>query len=220
MKVRSSRLRPGDAGFSMIEVLIVVAIIAIMAAVALPAIGRYIRVYQIQGATQQVAGELQAARLKAISRNVNSGVVFVIWSPTTYEWAMEDVPSANPPGTPPACPSPLTLGAPWIAPLPVNECDGLHGPVRSLPAGIEFDPAPSTGAPNACNMRFTRLGMWEGPGPVNPTVRVPTPACTGSQTFVFNDTSHALIGLVQASTGLHGSVDVSSGGRVQVIRHW
>src|SRR5437773_7660269 len=102
MKDRSLRTRTTEAGFTLIELLVVVAIIAIMAAVALPAIGRFIRVYQIQGATQQVAGEIQAARLKAIGRNVNSGVVFVIHSATEYWWTMEDLPTANPPATTPA----------------------------------------------------------------------------------------------------------------------
>ena len=45
---------------------------------------------RIKGATQQVAGEIQAARNKAISKNVNLGVVFVTLSPTTYQWAVED----------------------------------------------------------------------------------------------------------------------------------
>ncbi|PYQ48153.1 MAG: hypothetical protein DMF78_21930, partial [Acidobacteria bacterium] len=84
MKDRPLRTRTTEAGFTLIELLVVIAIIALLAAVALPAIGRYIRVYQIQGATQQVAGEIQAARLKAIGRNVNMGVAFVVWGPNSY----------------------------------------------------------------------------------------------------------------------------------------
>ena len=48
-------LRRPEQGFSLVELLIVVAIIVIMAAVALPNIGRYLRNYKI-GAAQQVAG--------------------------------------------------------------------------------------------------------------------------------------------------------------------
>jgi prepilin-type N-terminal cleavage/methylation domain-containing protein len=222
MKDRSYRTRTAETGFTLIELLVVVAIIAIMAAVALPAIGRYIRVYQIQGATQQVASEITAARLKAIGRNVNNGVVFVIWSPREYQWVMEDLPNPNPPATPPPCPAtspiPSVLGSPWQAPLPLNECATLHGARRSLPAGVEFDPAPTTGTPNDCAFRFTRFGMWE-----HANQRPLSPACTSGQTFIVatsQGVTTASIGVRQSNTGLRGAVLVSSGGRVQVRRGW
>ena len=52
----------------------VVAIVALMAAVALPNIGQYVRNYRLKGAAQSVAGELQAARSRAIMTNTNAGV--------------------------------------------------------------------------------------------------------------------------------------------------
>ena len=64
-------------GFTLVELLVVVAIIAIMAAISLPFIVGYLRHYKIRGASQEVAKEIQAARGKAISKNVNFGVVFL-----------------------------------------------------------------------------------------------------------------------------------------------
>jgi prepilin-type N-terminal cleavage/methylation domain-containing protein len=215
MKDRPYRTRTTDTGFTLIEILVVVAIIAIMAAVALPAIGRYIRVYQIQGATQQVASEIQAARVKAIARNVNSGVTFYIHNANRYWWAMEDVPSPTAPPSPP-CPSPGTTGATWQAPLPVTECAALHGAFETLPAGIVFDTAPPSGTPNDCKFWFSRLGMYQGtrPGPI-PS---PTPTCSSS--YLINSANGASVTVTEPSTGLHGRIDISPGGRVQVVRSW
>ena len=78
-------------GFSLIELLTVVAIIAIMAAVGFPAISRYIRTYKIKGAAQEFAGELQSARSKAIMSNTNSGVSFVVVDADSYRFVQEDL---------------------------------------------------------------------------------------------------------------------------------
>ena len=46
-----------QGGFSLVEMLIAVAIIMIMAAVALPNIAQYLRTYNIRGASQTVTGD-------------------------------------------------------------------------------------------------------------------------------------------------------------------
>ncbi len=54
MKTEPSGRSRSQGGFSLVEMLIVVAIVMIMAAVALPNIGQYLRTYKIRGASQVV----------------------------------------------------------------------------------------------------------------------------------------------------------------------
>src|SRR6185295_1371507 len=90
-------MRNRQAGFSLIELLTVVAIIGILAAMAFPAISRYVKNYQIDGAAQKVMSEVQLARTKAIMRNVNRAGLFLVLPnevagspPNRYQWVVPD----------------------------------------------------------------------------------------------------------------------------------
>jgi hypothetical protein len=76
----------------MLELLVVAGIIVILAAVSIPSISSYMRHYSIRAATEQVAGDIQTARNKAIIKNVNTGVVFGIVDSNTYRFVVEDEP--------------------------------------------------------------------------------------------------------------------------------
>jgi prepilin-type N-terminal cleavage/methylation domain-containing protein len=181
-----------ESGFSLVELIVVAGIIAVMAAVALPAIGRYFRNYQIRNAAREVAAEIQTARTKAIMKNVNWGVLFVTLSATTYRVVIEDDPAS------PAAPS-------------LNIMD----PVRTLPGDVRFS---NVGATDAA-VRFTRMGIACDPG--SDTVLCPN-ATIGANfmryatgTDVTANTGW-FINLTQPSTGLTQTIRVLSGGRVQV----
>ena len=62
----------------------------VLLAVTGPALLNYLRNYQIRSAVQNLTGDIQAARNRAISRNANLGVAVVVQDNTTYWTHVED----------------------------------------------------------------------------------------------------------------------------------
>lgn len=159
--------RTGSAGFTLIELLVVVGIMGVIAAFGIPQIGKFIRNYRIRGATQQVATEINAARNRAISKNVNLGVVFVTRSATTYQWVVEDDKQS---GVGRATTRP-TLDTPVLgsAATGAGRSVGQTSPVYALPTQVRFSttcptvPTLPTGGTWKPGMRFDRLGGWCDP---------------------------------------------------------
>lgn len=63
-------MRSSTAGFTLIETLIVVALISILAGVAAPVVAGGMARYNLTTAGQQVASTIRAARFQAVGRNV------------------------------------------------------------------------------------------------------------------------------------------------------
>ena len=196
MEYDSHANRRQEQGFSLVEMLIVVAIIAIMAAIALPNIGGYIRNYKIKGAAQDVASLMQSARGKAISTNTNTGVSFFVVDSNSYRYVQEDLTTA--PGTP--------------EPRQV---------MRDLPIGVAFDVA--TAANSGPSIRFNRMGGFCNPGVGTCLAAFANPCgaeasrCTasaGANFFAPQADGTLVLTLREQNTNVLRTVRVAPGGRV------
>ena len=123
-----------SSGFSLIEMLVVVAIAMILAATGLPILVSAVRSYKIQGATKQMVGELQTARGKAVMTNANHGVSFVIVDDDSYRYVQEDLDGDD---------------------------DQPRSPLLDLPRGVHFVPTSVTGS--SPSVRFENLGGFCNP---------------------------------------------------------
>ncbi|HEY8099070.1 MAG TPA: GspH/FimT family pseudopilin [Methylobacter sp.] len=73
-----------DSGFTMIELLVVVAIIAILVAMAVPSFSTVFDKQRITSATEAVLADLRWARSEAIKRNIIVRVTYITGSSWSY----------------------------------------------------------------------------------------------------------------------------------------
>jgi len=202
--LRDSQTRK-QAGFSLTELIAVVGIIAIISAVSMPAISRYIRNYRIRAASQAVASELNAARTKAIMKNVNLGVDFVIMSPTTFRYVIEDRQTG---GTDPGARDQISA----ILANAALTADQV-GPLQTLPLRVQFGTACTVGGgftPNDRGVRFNRMGGWCNPG----SSATACPDFDTGSILMMNAATTATICLVEQDTQLWKILTLSAAGRI------
>ena len=203
--VQTTDTSSANEGFSMVELLTVVGIIMVIASVGGPAIANWARNYQIRGAAQTLAGDIQAARNRAITKNVNLGVSIVVQDNQSYWTHIEDdqtIPKLR-------AAQQLTIAAP----------DATQSVRRLLPNGVLFAQNAAQCAavggfnPTEYGLRFNRLGAWCDPGSAAICPEVPIAGAT------FNAVQTTAAGgstlcLFELSTGLSRTVTVTPGGRV------
>lgn len=63
-------------GFTLLEVIVVVSIIAVMAAIAIPALNTWGPNYRLKGAVRDVYSAMQKARILAVKTNTDTAVIF------------------------------------------------------------------------------------------------------------------------------------------------
>jgi prepilin-type N-terminal cleavage/methylation domain-containing protein len=68
--------RKGDAGFTLIELFVVMSIMAVTAAIAIPAFAVWLPNYRLKSAARDVYSNLQLAKLGAVKENKDWAVVF------------------------------------------------------------------------------------------------------------------------------------------------
>ena len=81
-------IRGRERGFTLIELIIVIAILGVLLAIAIPALGTYYREAKLNKAAREVKANIQLARLKAVTSNFRVVFTYNLGSggtPDTYQ---------------------------------------------------------------------------------------------------------------------------------------
>jgi len=212
----SASPRRREAGFTLIETMIVVAIIGIMAAISIPQILNYMRHFRIRGAIAELGSGLNQARMRAITKSAQHGVVFATQNNTTYWIHIEDDQGPLPRQ---GLPETLNVAVPDTA----QSTRFRLPPDVVFATAVECTPNPAIPtppyavyAPTTQAVRFGRLGGTCVPG---------TPGCAamagppvGLANFLQDGGTYVMFCLRDTRNGLSRWVAVSRGGKVEAQR--
>ncbi len=83
-----------DPGFTIIELIVVLALATIVMAITLPSMISWLPTYRLSAGARQVASDLQLARMKAISQNAKFRLNFI--NPTQYRFEKDGATESGP----------------------------------------------------------------------------------------------------------------------------
>lgn len=206
--------RAGSGGFSIVELITVVGIIAVLMGVLAPNISKYIRNYRIRGEANDLATNLQKARNRAIMKNVNLGVSVVIEDATTYWVHLEDDQLDAADMTRDVNRQPLNITGPPTYPAvdPIQSTRYILGnDVRFAATSAECPTAPGgVFTPTLHKLRFSRLGAWCTPNVTCPDINV-----TGAFVEAIQvNAAGSLLCVMEQRTGLSRWISITAGGRI------
>jgi len=86
--MQRQKLDTRAAGFTVMELVVVIGLMAIISAIAMPSFISWLPSYRLSAGARQIAADLQLARMKAISQNTNYRLRFT--DGNTYEMQKND----------------------------------------------------------------------------------------------------------------------------------
>ena len=81
-----------ERGFTITELMVVVAIVGVLTVVATPSLSRWLTSIRMESTTREIASTLQLARVKAITQNTSIRIDF---DPTANTYQIQQCDSAN-----------------------------------------------------------------------------------------------------------------------------
>ncbi len=88
--MRKQKGTPSDHGFTVIELMVILAVAVIVMGVALPNMMSWLPTYRLSAGARQVASDLQLARMKAISQNTKYRLNFGVLPSTSYTFEKDN----------------------------------------------------------------------------------------------------------------------------------